>query len=346
MQNFVYLNHTPMGKYFKKGIEIYTKEDTLIDVIFTGEIYNSEEICTTLMIDYIDSEHTIKSAYEAYGIEETIRILDGNYTFILIDHSILLDTAKIFIARDLIGIYPLYLHTIPIGYTKETFINSPTILKRLDIMNSISYEPYNNYVISSEKTIEGGISKTCSPGSYSEFSLSFLVNAKWRFEGETRVSMLAIMPLLSQNIIFDYYSRTLHQILEQSIEKRIRYSDTVICVANDVYGNCIAKVARKLCILSNKHFKIEKKLTGYIEVNTVILHTGFIENLFQIKEINPVIENRVIRDFIEYHNLYHIKNIYHDSNSIQFPFWDIMWIQFYMTMPNIYRIEYAKKFFI
>jgi hypothetical protein len=356
MQNIVYINHAPSEKVVKKGIEIYTDYMTTsieegndsIDIIFVGVIYNAQEICKTLMIDYMTPEQTIKTAYKAYGIEETIRILDGNYTFVLHDHNVFSDTTKIYIARDLIGIYPLYIHTIPIKTMPYKTLNSPTILKRLDIM--VDNDPlYDNYVISSESFVEGGVTRTCLPGSYSTFSLPFRVNAKWRFEGETRVSTLAIMPLLIQPAIYNYYSRTLHQIFENSISKRIRNADIVICIANDIYGTYMAKVVRELCILSNKEVNIEKTLMKGLIENTsnhvVILHTGFIENLFQIRETNPVIENRVLRDHIENNSLYDIQRCYNED-GLHFPFWDITWIQFYMTMSTNYRKEFSEKYFL
>jgi len=354
MQNTVYINHAPSEKVVKKGIEIYTDYMTTsieegndsVDIILTGVIYNAREICKTLMVDYMTPEQTIKNAYEAYGIEETIRILDGDYTFVLIDHNVFSDTAKIYIARDLIGLYPLYIHTIPIRHMKQAVLNSPSILKRLDIMVDDEFL-YDNYVISSEPVVDEGVARTCTPGSYSEFTLSFRVNAKWRFDGETRVSTLAIMPLLIRPVIYDYYSRTLHHIFEQSIFKRIQNADIVICIANDIYGTYMAKVVRELCILSNKEIRIEKTLGPIEDIskNSVVLHTGFIENLFQIREMNPVIQNRVIRDHIENHSLYDIRRRYNDD-SLYFPFWDITWIQFYMTMHPNFRGEYVAKFFL
>jgi len=352
MQNTVYLNHSPNEKWHKKGIELYLENAEPIDVILAGEIYNAREICDILMVDYISPEHTIKSVYEAYGIEETVRILDGNYTFVLIDHNNLSDTA-VYIARDIIGIYPIYIHTIPIGHAANILMNPPTnqpfILKRLDIIDGINQDNlYDRFVISSQQVVEGAITRTCNQGSYSHFSLPFCVNAKWKWEGETRISALAIMPLVSNTVpLFDYYSRTLQQIFEQSVEKRIRYADIVVCIANDSYGTYMAKIARELCVLSNREFILMTDAASVdpsYEKNTVTLHTGNIENLFHSAGMNPIVENRVLRNHIENHNLYDI--LRKGDRGLQYPYWDIIWIQFYMTMPAKYRDSMKEIFLV
>ena len=355
MQNTVYLNHIPqrLEKYAKKGIELYLEneekcniDDSDIALLFTGEIYNCLEICKTLYIDYQSIEHTIKMAYKAYGIEETIRILDGHYIFILIDHNIYSDIAKIYVARDLIGIYPLYIHTIPIGLATQLMQNNPLILRRLDLADGIADDNlYDKYVISSEP-IPNMNSRTCAPGSYSLFSLPFCVNAKWKWEGETRISSLAIMPLIALNPIYEYYSRTLTMLFEHSIAKMIEDVDAVVCIMNDNYGTYMAKIAAEICQLQNKKMSYKKSIEDIKGESVVILHTGNIENLFQIREMNPVIQNRVLRDHIENHSLYDIRRLYgREGQIIRFPYWDITWIQFYMTMPTKYRRIFIEKNF-
>ena len=377
MQNTVYLNHVPqkLEKYTKKGIEIYLEnenkchiDESMDDIIllFIGEIYNSREICKTLDIDYQSYEHTIKHAYKAYGIEETIRILDGHYIFILFDHNIYLDKAKIYIARDIIGIYPLYIHTFPIGITSQLMKNNPAILRRLDMIDGIAEDNlYDKYIISSQP-VPNMISRTCTPGSYNTFSLPFCVNTKWRWEAETRVSTLAIMPLAPvvvgyANVIYEYYSRTLAQLFDNSVAKMVADADIVVCIDTDIYGTLygtyMAKIASEICVSQNKKMSYKTSIDAAAAAaggndqrdgdNIVILHTGNIENLFQIRETNPVIENRVLRDHIENHSLYDIRRQYEKGGQIvRFPFWDITWIQFYMTMQAKYRGECIRKYFV
>jgi hypothetical protein len=354
MQNTVYLNHVPnsLPKYKKKGIEVYITNDDMsqidefindIYIIFTGKIYNSREICKTLFIDYQSDEHTIKKAYKVYGIEETIRILDGHYIFVIIDTNTESETAKIYVARDIIGLYPLYIHTIPIRLAIE---KNALTLKKLNIIDGIIDDSlYDKYVISSE-VMSHMNTKICRPGSYHYFSLPSCVNTKWKWESENQVSTLAIMPLLgmplSLNIYMtsEIYYTTLNILFVNAVIKSVGDAANVICIVNHFYGEYMAKVAKKYLI--NKKVKVAKKLTqnDIKEQDTIILHTGNIDNLFQIKHISPVIENRITRDHIENHNLYDILRLYHENgNMIRFPFWDISWIQYYMTIPVRYRGE-------
>ena len=75
-------------------------------LICNGEIYNWKELH-----DVINTDNTTNSdceiiihMYKLYGIEYTLNILDGVYSFILYDHT----NNKIFVARDAFGIRPLF----------------------------------------------------------------------------------------------------------------------------------------------------------------------------------------------------------------------------------------------
>ena len=84
-------------------------DDGNIVIVFNGEIYNYKEIAKQLKINYTsefksnsDTEVIIK-AYQAYG-KECVSHLNGMFAFALWDSKL----QEIFIARDRIGIKPLY----------------------------------------------------------------------------------------------------------------------------------------------------------------------------------------------------------------------------------------------
>jgi asparagine synthase (glutamine-hydrolysing) len=82
-------------------------------LICNGEIYNSKQLLKLMMIKATTTYdcEVIIHLYEKYGIEYTLKCLDGVYAFILIDN----DINKVFIARDKFGERPLfYLSNTPL----------------------------------------------------------------------------------------------------------------------------------------------------------------------------------------------------------------------------------------
>jgi len=161
-----------------------------IALICNGEIYNYKELYNIMNIKpKTDSDcEVILHLYMKYGIEQTLQMLDGVFSFVLIDYRIMNETSKVYVARDPYGVRPLY-------YLKPGFSITPSD----EILSSKTYPIYgfaselkmlseirtklNN--VSTEKaklklpmyTIE-----QFTPGTYSVFELGFKANASWNLK--------------------------------------------------------------------------------------------------------------------------------------------------------------------
>ena len=86
-----------------------TNEDQLIWIVFNGEFYNFQEYKQILLdnnhklISNSDTE-IIVHLYEEYGIEKTLSLMNGMFTFGILDKK----KQKIFLTRDRLGIKPCY----------------------------------------------------------------------------------------------------------------------------------------------------------------------------------------------------------------------------------------------
>ena len=85
-----------------------------VAVICNGEIYNYK-VLYNLCNEDNDSLPTTNSdceiiihLYLKYGIEQTLQMLDGVFSFALIDYRIQNDNTKLYVARDPYGVRPLY----------------------------------------------------------------------------------------------------------------------------------------------------------------------------------------------------------------------------------------------
>lgn len=89
-------------------------------LICNGEIYNYKELYKLMEIEpETDSDcEVIIHMYMHYGMEQTLQMLDGVFSFCLIDYRLSSSTSKMYIARDPYGIRPLYIMT-PTAYARH-----------------------------------------------------------------------------------------------------------------------------------------------------------------------------------------------------------------------------------
>lgn len=81
-----------------------------VTLICNGEIYNFNELYEEHNITpFTNSDcEVIIHLYKLYGIEYTLSLLDGYYSFILVDSSDISKEPEIYVARDPYGVRPLY----------------------------------------------------------------------------------------------------------------------------------------------------------------------------------------------------------------------------------------------
>lgn len=135
-------NHLLMSYKTKQTIN-YKIKNHEYSIIYNGEIYNINDIKKDLLLkDYIfttnDETEVIVAAYDAYK-EKCLDLFDGVFVFIIYEQN------QLFIARDLMGVKPLYytyknntliisneIKTI-LAYLKEAIINQEGIKELLGL---------------------------------------------------------------------------------------------------------------------------------------------------------------------------------------------------------------------
>jgi asparagine synthase (glutamine-hydrolysing) len=145
------------------------QDDILL--ICNGEIYNYRELYALMgIVPKTDSDcEVIIHLYKKYGIEHTLQLLDGVFSFILLDQSVYTHDSRVYIARDPYGVRPLYImHNKDESPDKEHCIGFASELKVLSEFVNTSNKPY---------TIEH-----FSPGTYSVYKLPTTVSTYWRLE--------------------------------------------------------------------------------------------------------------------------------------------------------------------
>ena len=208
-----------------------------ISLICNGEIYNYKELIKLLEIENelkTDSDcEIIIHLYEKYGMDYTLQLLDGVFSFVLVDFRLVLDKSKIFIARDPYGVRPLFTLS---GKKQKTNLNKNKFLindKNYIVGFASEVKSLKNSF--TELNLSNNFGYTISqfqPGTYSEYNLSFKVNSCWEQVKRNVKYFDFIMPNPVNN---DY----------ETIMKNLQ-----VYFKNAVYKRCVTSDRPIACLLS------------------------------------------------------------------------------------------------
>ena len=197
------------------GLNEISNQPIIIDeikLICNGEIYNYKELYKLLDITpntQSDCE-VIIHLYKKYGIEYTLQILDGVFSFILCDSRLTNNDSKIYIARDPYGVRPLY-QLKPISNNSKIYGFSSEI--------KMLYDIYNNVRETHEIT-------HFEPGTYSVFTLPIIVSTKWNpiIQNYKYHTFGVFMPIF-QKLCIDNYNdlicKNIFNYLSKAVQKRV-----------------------------------------------------------------------------------------------------------------------------
>lgn len=180
-----------------------------ITLICNGEIYNFRELYKEMDVKpTTDSDcEVIIHLYMKYGIDHTLQMLDGVFSFILLDGRYNLQINKMYVARDPYGIRPLFwlrdknpdsLDRM-YGFASELKMLSPFYSKlkrplgrrnrRLTIMESNLDHNESNVIVL----------EPFRPGTYATFELPWTVNASWSLTSTTKYHTTGFNSNISMN---------------------------------------------------------------------------------------------------------------------------------------------------
>jgi asparagine synthase (glutamine-hydrolysing) len=179
-----------------------------ISLICNGEIYNYKYLYELMNIKpKTDSDcEVIIHLYMRYGIEQLLQMLDGVFAFTLID----ITKSTIFIARDPLGVRPLYQLSNLINYSAIGFASELKCLNEFINMDNSN----NNNLVNKNKITQ------FTPGTYSIFNCNKNI---WTSTKEKIVycmpSFVSSSMLNNNNYLQNYYDNIINYFTK-SIEKR------------------------------------------------------------------------------------------------------------------------------
>lgn len=204
-------------------------------LLCNGEIYNHKELYKMMdATPYSKSDcEVILHCYENYGIEYTLKILDGVYAFILID----LDTGDVFVSRDMFGIRPLFMNTFfssRVDESKFAFASEMKSVEGFDeFSNNIRQVTPGSLIqlkITKDFIVKKGISKYTT-----EFVLEEQINSIHHF---SNFNYSSSMPEIFNRIYME---------LNNAVIKRVKNTDREIAclLSGGLDSSLIAALVKK-----------------------------------------------------------------------------------------------------
>jgi asparagine synthase (glutamine-hydrolysing) len=186
-----------------------------IVLICNGEIYNYKQLYKYMNITpETDSDcEVIIHLFVNYGIEQTLNMLDGVYSFILFDNRLNIDnlTNYIYIARDPLGVRPLYkLYNISDNYNLFNLYGFASELKCLEHFYNTNLHHYRI--------------DQFEPGTYSVFEFGSKIKSYWQpiFENKHFFIPSFSHTLLTKDInkMFSDFLSNISKLLNAAVIKR------------------------------------------------------------------------------------------------------------------------------
>ena len=212
------------------GLNEESNQPLVIDdivLICNGEIYNYTQLFKNMEIDPKTGSdcEVIIHLYLKYGIEQTLTMLDGEYSFILYDNRLTADlNNQIYVARDPYGVRPLY-HVKPKKHSKSSLHCFASELKCIEKFYNSNQD---NLDILQFK-----------PGTYSIFNLSNKINSVWE---PLQENIPYIIPSFSHSWLIT--DETQNVFITNMYEKISCYLDAA------VNKRCLATERPIACLLS------------------------------------------------------------------------------------------------
>jgi asparagine synthase (glutamine-hydrolysing) len=298
-----------------------------IALICNGEIYNYKELYQELnIIPTTESDcEIIIHLYNLFGIEKTLQLLDGVFSFVLYDMTINnVDSSKIFIARDPLGIRPLYILKNRNVFNNEFTFIIASELKMLTQFYSLLLEDNKNNNSNDnndddddyKNNNDNNISLTqFKPGTYSLLEKKYTILSPWK---ETIInspyfSLVSSFPstffLHDENLNNDWIIKGIQQHLYNAVKKRYFNSERPIAcllsggLDSSLITAIICQIHKEINTDSDKFTPIETYSIGlpnsedlkYARIVASHLNTNHHEIIVSEKEmidiIPEVIEN-------------------------------------------------------
>jgi asparagine synthase (glutamine-hydrolysing) len=224
------------------GLNPESHQPIIIDdvaLICNGEIYNYKELYAMMgepNLAQTESDcEVIIHLYVKYGMEQTLQMLDGVFSFVLVDYRMTNIDSLLYVARDPYGVRPLYQlradfltddqHSSDVfGFASEMKMLTEFNKRLNELVPSTRAKQHKSLV---NAHIPPYTVTHFEPGTFQTYELKFTVSASWRWKQTStyhKTGFHTIIPLLENKL--NYIDKDIEilskisQHLQSAVEKR------------------------------------------------------------------------------------------------------------------------------
>jgi asparagine synthase (glutamine-hydrolysing) len=324
-------------------------------MIFNGEIYNYQALKQELESNGVifktssDTE-TILQMYLYYGIDQTLEKLHGMFAFAIYDQQ----KEHIYIARDRIGIKPLYYYqdNETLIFTSEIKAIHKLCKERLTINNNSVANYYYHRHIAEPQTIYNEIHAVKS-GEYMTTNLKTMDTDStqyWQLKKSTTKT--------EEGDIVDDIEALLHQSIQEHLVSDVPISfalsgglDSSLLIAmtkeykNDIVGYTIKRSAQDI----DWHYS--KKIADYLNVEQRVIEFQSLKTQKEDKRIfeiydNPLACSSIFSTYLLYKEIGKDFKVCISGDGADEIFGGYKWYQYYfdLTRPSLVTLAHYDRF--
>jgi asparagine synthase (glutamine-hydrolysing) len=182
-----------------------------VTLICNGEIYNYKELYSLMNIHKEDLKtdsdcEVIIHLYRKYGINQTLKMLDGVFSFILLENDYTTDMATMYVARDPFGVRPLY-QLVSHNISKNNFIYG--FASEIKMLSQLALFKRSNI-------------QHFPPGTYSKYTFPYKVLSSWKLEYSNEIYHSTAFPSFSPSNItkIDTVYSNIQHFFSNAVKKR------------------------------------------------------------------------------------------------------------------------------
>lgn len=248
------------------GLDNASNQPLEVDDIFlicNGEIYNYKQLYKEMGITPKTNSdcEVIIHLYKNFGMEQTLRMLDGVFAFVLVDLRINIELPLLYIARDPFGVRPLYI--LDTTDKRDGFTAFASEVKCLtnfhqdlnkDIINSSSPKSIFNNVCAKKSKYD---LNHFPPGHFAIYEHSVAVLSNWKFHSKNRYHTTGFYNIIGKTNIkfgrFDDILSNIRKYLQNAVYKRCANSDRPVgcLLSGGLDSSLVCALANKYCQENN-----------------------------------------------------------------------------------------------
>ena len=275
-----------------------------ISIIFNGEIYNKNKLEQKLKNFNLkfrgtsDTERLLEY-YQYFGIDSTLEEIDGIFSFVIIDFK----KRKIFLARDHLGVKPLYYHY---SLKNNVFVfgsEIKTLFENSKTPKIINHEIVDEYLLygssADNKTIFKDIYEVKS-GHYIQINMDFL------FKKKIKEKKYYDLPLWTNKSKKNF---NLNKKIKETVSDQL-VSDVKIC--SQLSGGIDSSLLSAIISKKKKNLKTFSITFNQKNINEE-KYINYVKKKFNIKNYQKKFKNKFFLENLEKATWYHDQPLSHPN---------------------------------